>query len=140
MHDFAWSGAITYAFPTTSSSYDYNGEKNYSFSPISSQQQSLALYFMEQSYGSAANDGFSVEGFTNANFEAEVPEPQRSGSLNRRIPISRQRGPIIQGAAGRVVMSGSGRDMPAPKMIFAFRGSVTMQVTPWRTNWVTLSD
>ncbi|WP_259667990.1 M10 family metallopeptidase C-terminal domain-containing protein, partial [Rhizobium lentis] len=70
LHDFAWSGAITYAFPTTSSSYDYNGEKNYSFSPISSQQQSLALYFMEQSYGSAANDGFSVEGFTNANFEA----------------------------------------------------------------------
>ncbi|MBB2793684.1 UNVERIFIED_ORG: serralysin [Rhizobium pisi] len=28
------------------------------------------MYFMEQSYGSAANDGFSVEGFTNANFEA----------------------------------------------------------------------
>lgn len=68
--DFAWGGTITYAFPTTSSAYDYNGEKNYSFSPISSQQQSLALYFMEQSYGSAANDGFSVEGFTNANFEA----------------------------------------------------------------------
>ncbi|ANK84405.1 M10 family metallopeptidase [Rhizobium sp. N731] len=67
--DFAWSGTITYAFPTTSSSYDYNGEKNYSFSAISSQQQSLALYFMEQSYGSAANDGFSVEGFTNVTFE-----------------------------------------------------------------------
>ncbi|MGG7576387.1 M10 family metallopeptidase C-terminal domain-containing protein [Rhizobium sp. Nf11,1] len=66
----AWNGTITYAFPTTSSSYDYNGEKDYSFSPISSQQKSLALFFMEQSYGSAANDGFSVEGFTNANFEA----------------------------------------------------------------------
>ncbi|MBY5438665.1 M10 family metallopeptidase, partial [Rhizobium leguminosarum] len=71
----AWDGTITYAFPTTSSSYADDGgdlyyEKYYSFSPISSQQQSLALYFMEQSYGSAANDGFSVEGFTNANFEA----------------------------------------------------------------------
>ncbi|WP_281421953.1 M10 family metallopeptidase C-terminal domain-containing protein, partial [Rhizobium aethiopicum] len=66
----AWDGTITYAFPTTSSSYDYSGEKNYSFSSISSQQKSLALFFMEQSYGSAANDGFSVEGFTNANFEA----------------------------------------------------------------------
>ncbi|MBP2485955.1 Ca2+-binding RTX toxin-like protein [Rhizobium leguminosarum] len=71
----AWDGTITYAFPTTSSSYaddgaDFYYEKYYSFSPISSQQQSLALYFMEQSYGSAANDGFSVEGFTNANFEA----------------------------------------------------------------------
>uniref|UniRef100_UPI003982B247 M10 family metallopeptidase C-terminal domain-containing protein n=1 Tax=Rhizobium sp. TaxID=391 RepID=UPI003982B247 len=71
----AWDGTITYAFPTTASSYADDGadlyyEKYYSFTPISSQQQSLALFFMEQSYGSAANDGFSVEGFTNANFEA----------------------------------------------------------------------
>ncbi|ANM09260.1 MULTISPECIES: M10 family metallopeptidase C-terminal domain-containing protein [unclassified Rhizobium] len=71
----AWDGTITYAFPTTSSSYVDDGvnlyyEKYYSFTPISSQQQSHALFFMEQSYGSAANDGFSVEGFTNANFEA----------------------------------------------------------------------
>ncbi|PDS81510.1 M10 family metallopeptidase C-terminal domain-containing protein, partial [Rhizobium sp. L43] len=66
----AWDGTITYAFPTTSSSYAYSGEKDYQFSSISSQQQSLALFFMEQSYGNAANDGFSVEGFTNANFEA----------------------------------------------------------------------
>ncbi|WP_246714289.1 M10 family metallopeptidase [Rhizobium leguminosarum] len=66
----AWDGTITYAFPTTSSSYAYSGEKDYAFSSISSQQQSLALFFMEQSYGNAANDGFSVEGFTNANFVA----------------------------------------------------------------------
>ncbi|NKL33463.1 rhizobiocin, partial [Rhizobium leguminosarum bv. viciae] len=65
----AWDGTITYAFPTTPTSYAYGDEKFYSFSSISSQQQSYALYFMEQSYGSAANDGFSVEGFTNANFE-----------------------------------------------------------------------
>ncbi|MBX5177624.1 rhizobiocin [Rhizobium lentis] len=66
----AWDGTITYAFPTTSSSYAYSGEKDYSFSSISSQQRSFASFFMEQSYGSAANDGFSLEGFTNANFEA----------------------------------------------------------------------
>ncbi|NKN09927.1 rhizobiocin, partial [Rhizobium laguerreae] len=66
----AWDGTITYAFPTTSSSYAYSGEKDYGFSSISSQQQSYALYYMEQSFGSAANDGFSVEGFTNANFVA----------------------------------------------------------------------
>ncbi|MFB2605188.1 protease, partial [Rhizobium phaseoli] len=48
---YAWDGTITYAFPTTSTFYDYGPEKNYSFSSISSQQQSLALYFMEQSYG-----------------------------------------------------------------------------------------
>ncbi|MGO6835997.1 M10 family metallopeptidase, partial [Rhizobium ruizarguesonis] len=67
---FAWDGTITSAFPTTSGSYAYSGEKDYGFSSISSQQQSFALFFMEQSYGNAANDGFSVEGFTNANFEA----------------------------------------------------------------------
>ncbi|MET3753627.1 serralysin, partial [Rhizobium binae] len=66
----AWDGTITYAFPTSASSYGYDYEKYFSFSSISSQQKSHALFFMEQSYGSAANDGFSVEGFTNANFEA----------------------------------------------------------------------
>ncbi|OWV69250.1 RTX toxin [Rhizobium sp. R339] len=66
----AWDGTITYAFPTVSTSYFYSGEKDYSFSAISSDQQATALFFMEQSYGNTANDGFSVEGFTNANFEA----------------------------------------------------------------------
>ncbi|NNU67869.1 RTX toxin, partial [Rhizobium sp. WYCCWR 11152] len=66
----AWDGTITYAFPTLSTSYSYNGEKDFDFSSISSQQQSAALFFMEQSYGNAANDGFSVEGFTNADFVA----------------------------------------------------------------------
>ncbi|TCL62044.1 M10 family metallopeptidase, partial [Rhizobium sp. BK251] len=66
----AWDGTITYAFPTSPTSYSYSGEKDYSFSPISAQQQSAALFFMEQSYGNTANDGFSVEGFTNANFAA----------------------------------------------------------------------
>jgi len=66
----AWDGTITYAFPTTSASYAYSGEKDNAFSSISSQQQSFALFFMEQSYGNAANDGFSVEGFTNASFVA----------------------------------------------------------------------
>ncbi|NNU57211.1 M10 family metallopeptidase, partial [Rhizobium indigoferae] len=70
----AWDGTITYAFPTTSASYSYSGEKDYSFSSISSQQQSFALFFMEQSYGNTANDGFSVEGFTNANFQAGSAE------------------------------------------------------------------
>ncbi|WP_183928555.1 M10 family metallopeptidase, partial [Rhizobium mongolense] len=65
---YAWDGTITYAFPTSSTSYSYSGEKDYSFSSISQQQQSAALFLMEQSSGNTANDGFSVEGFTNANF------------------------------------------------------------------------
>ncbi len=64
----AWSGAITYAFPTSSSSYSYSGEKNDGFAAVSQAQINAALFAMEQSFGSAANDGFSVEGFTNANF------------------------------------------------------------------------
>ncbi|WP_431323469.1 M10 family metallopeptidase C-terminal domain-containing protein [Rhizobium sp. YTU87027] len=67
---YAWDGTITYAFPTSSTSYSYGGEKDYDFSSISSQQRSAALFLMEQSYGNTANDGFSVEGFTNANFVA----------------------------------------------------------------------
>jgi serralysin len=67
---YAWDGTITYAFPTSSTSYSYSGEKDYGFSSISSQQRSAALFLMEQSYGNTANDGFSVEGFTNANFVA----------------------------------------------------------------------
>ncbi|WP_246723285.1 M10 family metallopeptidase, partial [Rhizobium etli] len=70
----AWDGTITYAFPTVSTSYFYSGEKDSSFSAISSDQQSTALFFMEQSYGNTANDGFSVEGFTNAEFVAGSTE------------------------------------------------------------------
>ncbi|MEZ2133146.1 M10 family metallopeptidase C-terminal domain-containing protein, partial [Sinorhizobium sp. CB9] len=67
---YAWDSTITYSFPTSSTSYSYSGEKDYGFSSISAQQQSAALFLMEQSYGNTANDGFSVEGFTNANFVA----------------------------------------------------------------------
>ncbi|WP_331376361.1 M10 family metallopeptidase [Sinorhizobium chiapasense] len=62
----AWNGTITYAFPTAAGSYSYSGEKNSSFAAVSAAQKNAALFAMEQSFGSAANDGFSVEGFTNA--------------------------------------------------------------------------
>ncbi|WP_342588882.1 M10 family metallopeptidase, partial [Neorhizobium tomejilense] len=65
---YAWDGTITYAFPTSSTSYSYSGERDFGFSSISSQQQAAALILMEQSYGNTANDGFSIEGFTNADF------------------------------------------------------------------------
>ncbi|WEX74247.1 M10 family metallopeptidase C-terminal domain-containing protein [Sinorhizobium numidicum] len=64
----AWNGTIYYAFPTLGSSYSYSGEKNSGFTDISTAQKNTALFAMEQSFGSAANDGFSVEGFTNASF------------------------------------------------------------------------
>ncbi|WP_026614638.1 M10 family metallopeptidase C-terminal domain-containing protein [Ensifer aridi] len=66
----SWTGTITYAFPTASSSYSYGNEKSSGFNSMSTAQVNTALFAMEQSYGSAANDGFSIEGFTNANFAA----------------------------------------------------------------------
>ncbi|OAP39871.1 protease [Sinorhizobium glycinis] len=65
----AWGLTITYAFPGSSSSYSYSGEKDNGFAQISSAQMNAARFAMEEKYGSAANDGFSVEGFTNARFD-----------------------------------------------------------------------
>ncbi|WP_018236751.1 M10 family metallopeptidase [Ensifer sp. BR816] len=65
---YAWTGTITYAFPTAKSSYSYSGEKDNGFAAVSQAQINAALFAMEQTFGSAANDGFSVEGFTNADF------------------------------------------------------------------------
>ncbi|CZT35408.1 M10 family metallopeptidase C-terminal domain-containing protein [Rhizobium sp. 9140] len=60
----AWSGgALTYAFPETRGDYDYD-DGTASFFPISSQQVKAALFVLEQSSGNAADDGFSLEGFT----------------------------------------------------------------------------
>ena len=68
---YAWDGgSITYAFPTQASDYSYSGERDNGFATISAMQQNAALYAMEQSFGNAGNDGFSIEGFTNANFSA----------------------------------------------------------------------
>jgi serralysin len=65
----AWGDStITYAFPTSASSYSYGPEKNHGFAAISNAQINTARFALEQSYGSAANDGFSVEGFTDVSF------------------------------------------------------------------------
>lgn len=66
----AWSGTITYAFPTSSGSYTYTGEPQNNFGTISTQQQNAAKFALDIAFGSAANDGFSVEGFTNVAISA----------------------------------------------------------------------
>lgn len=65
----AWAGTITYAFPTKATDYSYTWESGQNFGAISLSQRNAALFAMEQSYGNAANDGFSVEGFTNTTFQ-----------------------------------------------------------------------
>ncbi|NSX56546.1 M10 family metallopeptidase, partial [Parasulfitobacter algicola] len=62
----AWDGPITYSFPTSSGHYSYSntGERE-TFGQISSQQKDAARTALDTGFGSSANDGFSVEGFTN---------------------------------------------------------------------------
>ncbi len=80
----AWSGtSITYAFPSSASSYSYKNEVNNNFGAVSSAQKYAARFALDQSYGTSANDGFSLEGFTNLG----VSEGSQSSS-NIRIAQS----------------------------------------------------
>jgi serralysin len=63
---FAWSQkSVEYAFPTNAKSYSYNGYPDHGFNSVSSAQREMAMFALDKGFGSAANDGFSVEGFTN---------------------------------------------------------------------------
>lgn len=70
----AWKGAITYAFTSSSEDYNYTSEPLKNFAPASQQQADSALFALEQSFGSAANDGFSVEGFTRVSISSGSDE------------------------------------------------------------------
>ncbi|MBX9456326.1 MAG: M10 family metallopeptidase C-terminal domain-containing protein [Rhizobium sp.] len=59
-----WDGPISYAFPALASDYNYTHETAKNFSAATTEQQTAALFALEQTDGNAANDGFSVEGFT----------------------------------------------------------------------------
>lgn len=62
---YAWADkAIQYAFPIKPSDYGYSGEKGNNFSGFNPQLRNAALYILEEDYGGAANNGFSVEGLT----------------------------------------------------------------------------
>ncbi|UYN99845.1 MAG: M10 family metallopeptidase C-terminal domain-containing protein [Devosia sp.] len=60
----AWDGSITYAFPLSSVSYDYTGEPDDNFGIFTPEMEAAARFALDKSFGTAANDGFSVEGFT----------------------------------------------------------------------------
>ncbi|MGV3552607.1 M10 family metallopeptidase [Rhizobium sp.] len=63
---YEWSSAsLTYAFPHKKNDYSYKGERDHGFSPVNNKIQNAAMRTLDQEYGSAANDGFSIEGFTN---------------------------------------------------------------------------
>lgn len=63
---YEWTGGtITYAFPTLPSDYAYSGEKGNGFAAVNADIANGARFVLDQQFDSAANDGFSVEGFTN---------------------------------------------------------------------------
>ncbi len=65
----AWNDAtLYYSFPTSASEYTYGTEKN-TLSSISALQETAAHTALNIDDGNAANDGFSLEGFTNLNVE-----------------------------------------------------------------------
>ena len=71
----AWGGPITYAFPTLSSDYggfDYSNSNEHfnQFGSVSTAQRTAAKYALDIADGISANDGFSVEGFTNLSVSA----------------------------------------------------------------------
>lgn len=66
----AWSGSITYAFTTSSSnyggtSYSYDNEHLNGFRAVSEALKTAGRFALDIADGNSANDGFSVEGFTN---------------------------------------------------------------------------
>ncbi|SEL70428.1 M10 family metallopeptidase C-terminal domain-containing protein [Xaviernesmea oryzae] len=70
----AWAGPkVTYAFPTSLSSYSYASSIRSHFAPISASQKKEALFFLEKSSGTTGDDGFSVEGFTRLSLSLGTP-------------------------------------------------------------------
>lgn len=74
IYGVAWKGEITYSFVQSESSYSYTNEASKNFAPATQQQAESALFILEMSYGNTANDGFSLEGFTNATLSAGSQE------------------------------------------------------------------
>ncbi|UVC11624.1 M10 family metallopeptidase [Rhizobium sp. TH2] len=66
MSGYAWGGAITYAFPDAVADYarKYGEETKKDFGQFSSNQKEIVRSILDQADGKAANDRFSVEGFT----------------------------------------------------------------------------
>lgn len=70
----AWGGnTITYAFPGSPSAYSYTYETSNNFGSVSGKQMAAAMFAMDTAFGGKANDGFSVEGFTNMSFSRGAP-------------------------------------------------------------------
>jgi serralysin len=85
---YRWSDAVvTFSFPSSASEYAYSGESA-TLSRLSAAQIAASRFALEQGDGLAANDGFSVEGFTNLNLQETTAANAHVRSANSALPDS----------------------------------------------------
>ena len=79
---YMWdSKKITYDFPLEKRPYTYGPDAQSDFQPFSALQRDAALFALDSSYGSRANDGFSVEGFTNLTISESISSSANDATI-----------------------------------------------------------
>ena len=114
---FAWdSTTISYAFPDQKSDYGYGGEKNKGFAAVNGKVQDAVRWTLDQSYGNAANDGFSVEGLTNLTVSqgSDQGADIRYAESSKANPTAYAYYPVRGEIAGDVWL-GTGKTLANPK-------------------------
>lgn len=88
VYGVAWAGEITYSFPAAETDYSYQQETLVGFEAISDKQVTASLFALEQSAGSTSNDGFSIEGFTNASLSFGAADSANIRIAQSAVPIT----------------------------------------------------
>ena len=83
-----WKGPITYYFTSSSNDYNYTYEAQRNFAAATEQQAGSALFALERSFGTAANDGFSVEGFTRVSISSGNAETSNLRFAQSDVPAT----------------------------------------------------
>ena len=85
----AWTGAITYSFPTASTEYGttyQNDTSTTDFAGIGAAQQAVFYFALDADLGNAAAYGFSVEGFTNLDISLTTDEDANIRGAESSVP------------------------------------------------------
>jgi serralysin len=110
-----WSGTITYAFPTETSDYSYTTETSNGFAAFNSTMQATALFALEQDDGNSADDGFSVEGFTQANIQLGSASSATIRMAQSNVPSTSYAYMPSSAAQGGDVWLGTHYDLTSPQ-------------------------
>jgi serralysin len=82
----AWDGPITYSFPQSAANYAYGGEIDEEFDRANGLQTKAVSFTLDQAFGGAANDGFSVEGFTGADISLGAADDANIRTAQSALP------------------------------------------------------